>query len=173
MSTEKTHWKKLQDPNYFGAWSIPENQDLILTINRINVEEIVSEGGRKEQKPVLYFKENQKPLVLNVTNSRTIEAIHGSPYIEDWSDKKIQLFQDVTKLKGEEVDCVRIRPFVPNVEKPPFTPDNDKWNTAVKNILKGKGSIEGIKKHYSLSSEHEEMINYQVNELKEEETVHA
>ncbi len=174
MSNSKTHWKKLQNPDYFGAWSIPEGQDLILTVSFVKTEEVTGAGGRKEQLPVLHFKEKGvKPLILNVTNSRTIESIHGSPYIEDWSGKQIQVYQDTTKFAGEEVECVRIRSLVPNAQKPAFTPDDENWNTAVENIFKGKGSIDGIKKHYELSPEHEEMILFQVNELKEGELENA
>lgn len=47
----KTHWKKLQNPDYFGSWSIPENEDLILTINFVQVEAVTNPSGRSEQLP--------------------------------------------------------------------------------------------------------------------------
>ena len=30
-----THWKKLSNPNYLGAYSIEDNKDLILTISKV------------------------------------------------------------------------------------------------------------------------------------------
>jgi len=162
--SEKTHWKKFMNPDYFGSWSLPDGEDLILTINEVKMEQVTGEGGRKEQLPVLYFRENVKPLVLNVTNSRQIQTLYGTPYVEDWHGKQVQLYQDITKLKGEEVECVRIRPKVPNVQKPAFTPDNERWNGAVESIKAGKSTIEAIKKHYFLSEEHEALMKQQVME---------
>jgi hypothetical protein len=174
MSQSKTHWKKLQNPDYFGAWSIPEGKDIVLTINFVKTEEVVGVGGRKEHLPVLHFKDKGvKPLILNVTNSRTIEGVHGSPYIEDWTGKQIQLYQDVTTFGKEEVECVRIRASIPNAKNPEFTPQSNRWNGAVVAIASGDSTIEAIKKHYTLSDKNESILKQQVLEQlnKMEETV--
>lgn len=164
----KTHWKKLQNPDYFGAWSLPEGDDLVLTIDFVRTEEVTGQGGRKEQLPVLHFKENEKPLVLNVTNSRTIESVHGSPYVEDWDGKQIQLYKDYTQLKGEEVDCVRIRSIDPDRNKEAFTPKHENWEKAIQNIANQNGTIKGIKKHFSLSEKHEALLKEEVQALIEQ-----
>ncbi len=162
MSESKTHWKKLQNPDYFGSWSIPEGQDLILTISHVQVEDVTGASGRKEKLPVCHFKENMKPLVLNVTNSKQITVIHGTPYVEEWRGKQIQLFQSTTKMAGEEVECVRVRPFVPNKAKPAFTPDLDRWSAAIESIAKGDSTIEAVKKHFTLSEEHEAQMKEEI-----------
>lgn len=158
MSETKTHWKKLDNPDYFGAWSIPHDKDLVLTIDYLNVEKVKGEKGREEQCKVCHFKEKVKPMILNSTNSRQITALHGSPYIEDWSGKQIQVFQDVTDMKGTEVECVRIRPFIPNKKKEKLTPDHPRWEGAIATFSEGKTTIEKIKKHFDLEEKHEKMI---------------
>jgi hypothetical protein len=154
----KTHWKKLQNPDYFGSWSIPENEDLILTINFVQVEAVTNPSGRSEQLPVIHFKEHVKPLVLNVTNSQQIQLLHGSPYVEDWNGKQIQVYKDYTKFAGKEVECVRIRGKIPNLKKPSFTPSHKNWDKAINKILAGEGTIEGLKEKFELTEEDEILI---------------
>ena len=36
-----THWKKLTNPNYLGAYSIENGQDLILTIKYVQEEKVI------------------------------------------------------------------------------------------------------------------------------------
>lgn len=66
----------------------------------------------------MHFAENDvKPLVLNTTNNKTIAKVLKTPYVEQWTGKKIQLFvQPNVKAFGDVVDAVRVRPFLP-VEK--------------------------------------------------------
>ena len=169
----KTHWKKLHNPDYFGSWCIPEGEDLIVTIKQIKVEQITGEGGRVEQLSVCYFQEKQKPLILNVTNSKQIQSIYGTPYIEDWVGKQIQLFKSTTKMKGEVVDCVRVRPLLVSKQKPAFTPNNERWKGAVEAIFLGDSTIEAVKKHYTLSNDDEALMKQQILKLNENEPINA
>lgn len=50
---------------------------------------------------------------LNATNSKTIQKIYKTPYIEDWIGRKIQIFATPVKVGKEVVDALRIKPFVP------------------------------------------------------------
>ena len=45
--------------------------------------------------------ENEKPMILNRTNCKTIAKLHGSPEVEDWVGKKIQIYATTTKVAGE------------------------------------------------------------------------
>lgn len=118
MSVQKlTHWKKFYNNTYLGTWSLPDGKDIILTITKVVREDVVGQGGRKEQLPVLYFKEADKGLVLNKTNGKTIEKLY-SPFVENWTGKRIQLFakNDIKIGNGrnaETTDGLRIRPMIP------------------------------------------------------------
>lgn len=115
---EKTHWKKLKNNNYIGAYTLEPGCDLILTIKAVVKDNIVGEDGKKEQGTLLYFNEIDKPMVLNSTNAKTIVAIYGTPYVEEWVGKKIQLYATKVKAFGEMVEALRIRKFVPKQAPP-------------------------------------------------------
>ena len=104
----ETHWKKLINPDYLGAYSLEVGNDMILTISAVKREMITGTGGKKEECPVCHWKENQKPMILNVTNMKTIAKMYG-PYIENWAGKRVQIYASTTKFGGDTVECLRIR----------------------------------------------------------------
>ena len=67
---EKTHWKRLVNPNYIGVYSLDNGKDLIVTIDKVVREQVVSTGGKKEECTVAYLR-GQKPLILNRTNAKS------------------------------------------------------------------------------------------------------
>lgn len=117
--SEKTflgHWKACFDNAHIGAWDL--ERDRTLTIERVEQGMVRDMGGGDKQKrvPMLFFKGAQKPLILNKTNGKTIAKLYG-PRVADWIGKRVTLFASKTTKGGEEVDCVRIKPSVPTVEK--------------------------------------------------------
>lgn len=115
---EKTHWKKMTNPNYMGDYSIPEGCDLIATIDYVAQEKVTGVGGKTEVEVVAHFSDGNKPLILNKTNMKTIQKIYKTPYIEDWRGRKIQIFYDPTVKFGRDVvGGLRIRDFVPAQQK--------------------------------------------------------
>lgn len=151
MEQTLTHWKKLNNPDYIGAYSLDRGKDMTLTIDYVNREIITGTGGKKEECTVLHFKEAQKPMILNRTNAKTIQKIYGTPYIEEWAGKKITLFASVTKLAGEEVECLRIRPVRPTLPELLLS-DTDNFRNCQQAIRNGY-SIEQIQKKWTLSPE--------------------
>lgn len=108
-----THWKKLTNPDYLGAYSIENGQDLKLTIDHVTRETVPGPEGKREDCSVIHWKENAKPMILNVTNAKMIERLLKSPYLEDWSGKRIQIGAEKVKAFGEVVEALRVRPFLP------------------------------------------------------------
>lgn len=114
MAEKLTHWKKLTNPDYLGAYALEPNQDLIVTIKSVANEVVTGTDGKKETCSVMRFVENVKPMVLNATNSKTIAKLFKTPYIEEWAGRKIQLYVEKgVKAFGDVVDALRIRPFLP------------------------------------------------------------
>ena len=144
---ELTHWKKLHNPDYLGAYSLPNGKDMVLTIKEVKKELVTTDGGRKEELSVCYFKEDVKPAILNVTNSKTIQKIYDTPYIEEWVGKQIQFYVDHTKFAGEEVECLRIRQM--NPQKPVLDKNHKRWDAAVQHVKEGK-PIESITNKYDV-----------------------
>ncbi len=133
---EKTHWKKLYNPNYFGAWRFQDGKDIVLTIDHMANEIVTGENGKKEECVVMYFREDEKPLICNVTNSKTISKLFKTPYIEEWSGRRIQLYLDKNVRFGKEiVEGVRVRDYLPAITEAATT------CTGCGNIIEAAGKM--------------------------------
>ena len=84
----ETHWKKLINPDFLGAYSLDPGKDIVLTIGQVKKEIVTGAGGKKEECIVCHWQENEKPMILNVTNCKTIAKQTGTPYIERWAGHK-------------------------------------------------------------------------------------
>ena len=104
-----THWKKLANPNYLGAYSLEDEKDIVLTIARVVQEPVMGTDGKKEDCIVCYWKENEKPMILNATNCKTITKVTGTPYIEQWAGKRIQIGIENVRAFGDVVPALRVR----------------------------------------------------------------
>lgn len=113
---EKTHWKKYTNPNYLGAYAFQPGEEKTVTIKEVKREAVQNQSGTEEC-TVAHFVEDVKPLILNKTNCKTISKVWGTPYIEDWSGRKITLKVKKISAFGEVVDAVRVSPDRPQEEK--------------------------------------------------------
>ena len=116
MNEDKTHWKLMVNPNYLGAYSLAPGEDMILTIKNICQEEVTGPNNKKEVCVVAHFEEKQKPMILNKTNMKVITKLYKTPYIQDWSGKKIRIYATEVKFGKELVDALRIREIIPIIE---------------------------------------------------------
>lgn len=114
MSETKTHYRKLLNPDYLGEYEFAPGEEKLVTIRTVDINEITGTGGKKDNKPVMHFVEQVKPLILNSTNFKMLTKLFRSPYIEDWAGKQITLYGDPTVTFGKEVvGGVRIRKELP------------------------------------------------------------
>lgn len=147
-----THWKKLFNSPYIGAHDL-NGADLVLTIRFVQKEDVKGENGKTENLPVAHFEEDVKPMVLNKTNSKAIAAAYRTPMIEEWSGKMVTLYPTTTKLKGEVVECIRIRPTVPAVAKGKETLPPDRFAKMLESIKAGKFAVDKAKAKFDLTPE--------------------
>ena len=110
----KTHWKKMTNTNYFGSWDLPEGKDMIVRIIEIRQEMVQNAQGREEKAVAVI--EGQKPLILNTTNMKAIAKALGTPYIEEWAGRKVQLYTEKVAAFGEITEAVRVRDFDPEAK---------------------------------------------------------
>ena len=61
MSEKHTHWKKLTNPDYLGAYSFNPGEEKILRIKSVSQELVVGTDGKKN---------NAQLLILTVEKSR-------------------------------------------------------------------------------------------------------
>lgn len=119
METKQTHWRLVINPDYIGAYMMKQGEEMNITIDRVSKALVAGETGKKECK-VAYLR-GQKPFILNNTNSKMIAKLLGSPYVEDWVGKTITVFATTTKVGGESVECLRVKPVLPvtKTQQPP------------------------------------------------------
>lgn len=120
MAERLTHWKSTMNPDYLGAWALQPGEEPVLTITAAGMEKVVGSDGKKEECLVIKYKEKVGPgkMICNATNSRTIEALAGTPYIEQWAGTQIQVYVEKVKAFGDVVDAIRIRPHKPKKAAP-------------------------------------------------------
>lgn len=159
---KKTHWKSLQNPDYIGAFSLQPDEDLTVVIDYVIREQITGTGGKKEECSVAHLKNGVKPLILNVTNSKSIAKLYGN-FVEEWAGKPITLFASTTKFGGEVVDCLRIRPTVAERTKPSIT--DARLSAALKKIADGEYTVVNLRKNFALNEIQDKLVTDTVASL--------
>lgn len=157
----KTHYRKAFDSPYLSSADIVE--PTVLTIAKVTLET----DKTKKTKDVFntaYFAEKElrpgeklKPMILNATNSKTMKALTGSPYIEDWAGTRVTVYVD-TKVRfgNSSVEGLRISPT--RVTKPVLTPASiQAWNNA-KTAYKRDGDLRKVLERMDMSEEHRQQL---------------
>lgn len=160
----KTHFKKLRNPNYIGSYELMtggEPIELVVTIEKA-VKEVVQNGDKKEEAMIVYLK-GQKPMIVNSTNAKAISSAVGSPYIEDWENKNIQLYVAKIRAFGETVDALRVRKDAPKIVLPDLPKESKTVTATIEAVNAGKTSpdeaIKFLRTKYSVSQEIIDLIN--------------
>lgn len=112
-------FRSLYDSAYLYAHDLLE-RDVVVTIKEVRAARVKDSEGKEQKKPIVFFKEShdQRGLVLNKTNGKTIAAIYGNK-TEAWIGRRVTLFPTTTAAFGQTVDCIRIRPQKPDAKKGP------------------------------------------------------
>lgn len=107
--SDKTHWKKLTNPDYLGSYAFQPGEEKTVTIKEVKRELVFNPSASgKEECTVAYFVEDIKPMILNTTNCKTIAKVWECPFIEDWAGRRITLKVKKISAFGEMVDAVRV-----------------------------------------------------------------
>ena len=109
-----THYRQLYDRDYLGSWDLPENRDIVVTIDKAVGGELTGTGGKKSKKPIITFVGKEKKMVCNVTNAKSIAGMYGN-HVEKWAGQRISLYVSTTRdpATGGDIPCIRVRPTVP------------------------------------------------------------
>lgn len=92
-----------------------EDAELVLTIKSIEEEKIGT-----DDKWVVYFRGEDKGLVLNKTNTNVIAKLYGDD-TDDWIGKAITLYATEVQFQGDMVEAIRVRSKVPKTAKAKVT----------------------------------------------------
>lgn len=113
-----TDYRSMYEKQFVGSWDLPDDRDAVVIIDRCEPGE-VSNGAKKDKRPLLYLKGKSKPIVLNATNGKTIASLYGNK-VEAWVGKPIALYKaNVQGVGGGMVEAIRIRPTAPQPKKEP------------------------------------------------------
>ena len=118
MAEKLTHWRRVLTTDSLGGFDLDDGKggfiEIDVTIDRTRPTEVKDQNGDKTTELVLYFKETGiKPMILNVTNSKTLQKLLKTPYYEQWSGRLIRIGTEKVKAFGELHDALRIRPYLP------------------------------------------------------------
>lgn len=84
------------------------DEDRIMTIKSVKLEDMPGDDG--SQKWVLYFREDQKGMALNVTTIRVLEKAFGDDS-DLWIGKKVKVYVDPNvSFGGRVVGGLRLMP---------------------------------------------------------------
>jgi hypothetical protein len=80
-----------------------QDRNVPVVIDKVVMELIVD-----EHKPVVYFQNHERGLVLNKTNANNIAHIYGDE-TDDWIGKEIILYPTIVDFQGRSVDAIRVK----------------------------------------------------------------
>ena len=150
----KTHWKKNFDRNFIGAPDFQPNEEKHVTISGFDENVKV---GQQTGKTCIYFEDGVKPMVLNVTNGKTIQKVVGSRFMEDWIGKRITLFvKEGVEAFREKVDAVRVRPVAPRATLP--TISDDRFQKMLAKIADGSYDKDKAMKQFTFTPDQLEQL---------------
>ena len=114
------HWRNEFPSNYIGSQHFLDGKDKILTIKKVQPEDLTTTDGSVKHCIVCYWVEDQLPMILNKTNARQISKLLKENDYTKWSGKKIQIYVDHNvKAFGDITDGLRIRKKLPDDAKVP------------------------------------------------------
>ena len=146
------HYKSLLDKPYLGGFSLEPEEELILTIKSYKQEEVKNKGSQAKKCLVLYFKEREKGMIINVSNGETIGGIAKSMNVDKWIGQKITLyFEPSVMFGGKRIGGLRVRSTAPTTNKLPL--DESRMPKLVEAIKAGNYSLPLVQKEYTLSPE--------------------
>ena len=86
---------------YMNATHITET--FVGTVDRVDREDV---DGNGKMKPVLYFEDRERGVVLNATRYETVSAMAKSRDTDNWVGMRVQVKRGSTRFANKVVDCV-------------------------------------------------------------------
>nr|WP_313470807.1 hypothetical protein [Stenotrophomonas geniculata] len=158
--SDMTHYRKVFDSPYLSAADIVE--PVVLTVARVT-QEADKTKKTKDVFNTAYFQEREirpgeklKPMILNATNSKMMDRLTGTPFIEDWAGKRITVYVDNNvKFGRETVEGLRIRAAA---ERRTLTPEAASVWANAKDAYRRDGNLDKVLSRYDMSQEHIEQL---------------
>lgn len=111
---DKVTWDMAFPSDYFGHQHMPEDgSDIIVEIKNVNMEMVKNQHGG-DTRCIAHITADPEKWIVNKTNAKTINKVHGTTHPWEWVGKKIQLYvkPDCQSPQGS-VPGIRVRDFEP------------------------------------------------------------
>ncbi|MDF3076165.1 MAG: uncharacterized protein K0S09_54 [Sphingobacteriaceae bacterium] len=158
----KTHWRKYDKTEFLGAVDLDEMtpSEIIATIEKVEWKEAKVRGA-KGMFRIATFRENIKPMIINVENGKILQSfVGGSKHLEDWVNIPVQIYiKENVRMGSETMDALRFRPNKPQLQKVD--------NTGALKILNACTSLEDLQREY-LAFSKPIQADKEVRELKDD-----
>ena len=104
-----------KNPNYLGSWDLDEmpNHELTLTIAEIKDEEVVAAGQKEVCTVVSWTDKAYKPMILNVTNKKTLCKLYKTTDTEKLKGKAVTIGVEKVKAFGDIYEALRFKKRIP------------------------------------------------------------
>jgi hypothetical protein len=99
-------------PTRFVSAADLNGKSFTLTIRSVTLEDMQSHDNKTVTKPVAWFTNAAKGLVLNRTNTMIIAELYG-PETDAWAGKRITIYATKVRAFGKMEDAIRVREEVP------------------------------------------------------------
>jgi hypothetical protein len=106
MTNYTDEYDTLYGSKYFSVTDL-HGQQPRREIGKVEVVELKEKDGNTKKKFLVYFKDEDKPLVLNKTNAAKLSAMYGKDRSR-WIGVTVELYAEMTSLGKEGV---RLRPI--------------------------------------------------------------
>ena len=106
-------FRKFMDKNYLGSWDVPDGEDLVLTIDHVEQNDVKNERGSERKLTIHFAERGYKPMILNTTNAKRIGKAAGSNKVENWENLRIAIYTEKVTAFGGTTDALRVREYAP------------------------------------------------------------
>jgi hypothetical protein len=153
--------KKTMNTDYLGSWDFKTGEKKVLTIKEIVQKSVFNPNKNKDELSVImYFSNHPCGMFLNTTNKKMLIKLFGTSETDQYKSKNIQLITKMIRVRGEEMEAVRIdgalpiQPATPQATKKEILNELHKgWEPACEAIKNGSVTIDQISKKYELTAD--------------------
>ena len=153
--------KKTMNTDYLGSWDFKTGEKKVLTVKDVEEKKVYNPNKNKEELSVIMtFQNHPCGMFLNTTNKKVLIKLFGTSDTDQYKGKNITLITKMIRVRGEEMEAVRIADTLPTQPAPPQATKKEilnelhkGWEPACEAIKNGSVTIEQITKKYELTAE--------------------
>lgn len=126
------------EPKFLGSWDLYElpNKRITVTIRKIEEEYVDDTKGQKKKKAICYFKEDVKPMILNIENKKRLIKLFQTKDNNALIGKRIEICYEKVKAFGDIYDALRVVSRLINQEEPEIIVKCDLCGNDIKPLRK-------------------------------------